>query len=248
MKKIALGFSGLMGVVLSVSGAIAVADTRVTSQDYVEARLNTKENVSNKKTTLTDSETEYPSTSAVKNAIDAAKSELQGTIDSIPLGNYELVANKKQEINSTTRTTTNYPSVKAIADYVDAEILENLADKEDTYDARYPWHNTVQSGNPSVATSTQEWKKLIEGSYTTIKTGANVEIDVNPSKITTEGAAIPTNGAASNLVTAGAVYNYITSLPSANYPARNTNCSANSPCALIDDGTSFGWVPIVQAP
>lgn len=245
MKKIALGFTGLAGIILSLSGAMA-ADTTVTSKSYVDAQVATREATVNKKTTLTDSDVDFPSTSAVKAAIDAAKEEIAGDIAAIDLTPYEEKSNKVVEItHGTVNSTTLYPSNKALTEYVEYAINDAIGDVEGDTDNRYQRKTTI-NGYPSVAMEGGLWKKLTKGSYTMVDSeGTNVIVDVDANKLATQASDI--TATSTNLATAGAVYNYIKNLPAAQIEGHTSACDADHPCTLIDRGNNvFEWVRIAQ--
>lgn len=245
MKKIALGFTGLAGIILSVSGAMAAGDTTVTSKSYVDAKLELREPAANKKNTLTDSSVDFPTTGAVKLAIQTAADDLRGEIDAIDLTPYEEKSNKQAEVTNGNRTSSvYYPSMGAIVDYVDSEIDNAMQDVEGDSDDRYQ----AKYGNtgPSVAISGAAWKKLMKGSYTTIDdSGANVVVDVDANKVASQPSDIISTS--TSLTTAGAVYNYISNLPAAKVHDHVPTCDADHPCALVDNGAGqFVWVAIAQ--
>lgn len=244
MKKMALGFTGLAGVILSISGAMAAADTIVTSKAYVDARIDTREAAANKKTTLANpDDIGFPTTRAVKTGIDSAVEQLQGEINSIDLTPYEEKSNKAPEVTVQNRASSIvYPSMGAITNYVDTEIHDAISDFEDDSDATYQ----AKSTNTSVGVQGGVWKQLVKGTYTTINdSGAQVIVDVNSEKVASQASDITSTS--TGLTTAGAVYNYISNLPAAKVHAHLATCTADAPCALIDNGAGqFVWVAIAQ--
>ena len=97
----------------------------------------TPENVANKKTSITDSDTDYLTSRAVKTAVDAKQDALGFTP--------ENVANKRTSFQ-TTPTDTAYISEKLAKDSLDAK--ENLANKKTTItdsDDDYPTCKAVKT-------------------------------------------------------------------------------------------------------
>jgi len=109
-----------------------------------ETAVNAKENVANKKTTITDSDVDYPTCKAVNTGLSGK----QNTLGFTP----ENVANKKTTI---TDSDVDYPTGKAVKTAVDAKqdalgyIAENVANKKtsltDNSDTYYPTQKAVKT-------------------------------------------------------------------------------------------------------
>jgi hypothetical protein len=115
--------------VLKVAGSDTVTSWLQSYRNNLKSIFSTKEDISNKVTTLTNTATDYPSTSAVTTALTAKesltnkKTTLTNTTTDYPstsavttaLTAKEDVSNKVTTLNS---STTNYPSTSAVYNYI----------------------------------------------------------------------------------------------------------------------------------
>jgi len=122
-----------------------------------------------------------------------------------PIGSYEVTTNKetsKETLTTNKSSTTNYPSNKAITDYVDDKVSGGISSNA----------QGKSTANYQVGDSTGTWKTLEFDSYASIGAGTDsatqAKISINA---TTDGtlANAGTGGTdAGKLVTAGAVKTY----------------------------------------
>ena len=144
--------------------------------------------------------------------------------------NYQLVANISNAVATDAASTTKYPSVKAMKDYVDGAssatnfvhngITDGVTDKAPSEDAVHDAlalkANTADLGTAAAANLATNGVASGENG---LVTGAEVNTAIQAA---TNGITIPANGTGDN------------------------ECTANAPCALVYDGTSATWKRIQQ--
>ena len=139
--------------------------------------------------------------------------------------NYQLVANISNAVTTDATSTTKYPSVKAMKDYVDcASAATNFV------------HNGITDGVTDKAPSEDAVHDALElkadaADLANYQTTANLSSDMATD-----------TGSTSKYPTVAAVESYVTGLNNnlnlpANNTAEGTACDANNPCALVWSGT-----------